>query len=494
MRATLTAAVFLLFSFPQTAQADIVYLNTGGVVKGTVVKDDGSEITIRTQHGQTTISRDDIDRIEECESVAQLYYDKLEKLPPGDADAHFKLANWLKSIHEPQFAKDEFEKAIILNPDHKAARAELGYVKKSGKWVKKDAKPKTPKVVVKKTGKKPEDAPSDEHNLLTGASKEVKALVAKLNSASTTEREDALKKLLDLRRWGDMRPVQEYMRYREAQLIITLQQYEGEILNLLPGQLDGDVRERQTRWFKRFKEAKGMRERLHSYKTLEMLLKDELAGLKKLGKDQAGGVLAEHAKLLVFLKETQGWLKERKQVTTEFGTCLTDVHRAALWARAGDEKKSSQFAGKLEALDKYMLRIVSSWGLEEGSAEAAKKMLSQLNSLRGTEKLPEVKLNELASKAALGHARDMYVNEFFSHTSPTFGTPVYRLQRQFSLKVNWKSETEGELISKSSSSCWAVCKEWLADKSAKETLLGRDWKSAGVANLGTHWVIVFLRK
>jgi uncharacterized protein YkwD len=284
------------------------------------------------------------------------------------------------------------------------------------------------------------------------------------------------------------------MRYREAQLIITLQQHEGEILNLLPGQLDEDIRERQTRWFKRFKEAKGMRERLHSYKTLEMLLKDELAGLKKLEKEQASGVLGEHAKMLVFLKETQGWLKERKQVTTEFGTCLTDVHRAALWARAGDEKKSLQFAGKLKSLDKHILRIVLSWGLEDRSGEVAKKMLSQINSLREAQKLPDVKMNKLASKAALGHARDMYVNEFFSHISPTFGTPTFRLQRRFSLKVNWKSDAEGELVSKSSSSCWAVCKEWLSDKSAKETLLGKDWKSAGIASLGTYWVVIFLRQ
>lgn len=474
MRVVWTAVVLSLCLIQQSAQADIVYLNTGGVVKGEVIKDDGSEITIRTKHGETTISRDDIDRIEECESVEQLYYDKLEKLPGGDADAHFKLGEWLDNINEPQLAKDEFEKAIILKPEHEAARAKLGYVKRSGKWVRKDAKRKKPEVVVKKTAGKPEDEPSDEHNLLTGASKEVKALVTKLDSTSKTEREDSLKKLLDLRRWGDMRPVQEYMRYREAQLIITLQQYEGEILNLLPGQLDEDVRERQTRWFKRFKEAGGMRERLHSYKTLELLLKDELAGLKKLGKEQAGSVLGEHAKMLVFLKETQGWLKERKQVTTEFGTCLAEAHRAALWARAGDEKKSSEFAEKLEALDKYMLRIVVSWGLEDESDEAAKKMLSQLNSLRETEKLPELKMSELASKAALGHARDMYVNEFFSHISPTFGTPAYRLQRQYSLKVNWKSDTEGELISKSSSSCWAVCKEWLSDKAAKEILLGKE--------------------
>ena len=118
MKITSAAAAFLFCVILQAAHADIIYLNTGGVVKGKVVKDDGSEITIQTKHGQTTISRDDIDRIEECESVAQLYYDKLEKLPAGDADAHFKLGKWLEGINEPQLAKDEFEKAIILNPDH----------------------------------------------------------------------------------------------------------------------------------------------------------------------------------------------------------------------------------------------------------------------------------------------------------------------------------------------------------------------------------------
>jgi uncharacterized protein YkwD len=121
-------------------------------------------------------------------------------------------------------------------------------------------------------------------------------------------------------------------------------------------------------------------------------------------------------------------------------------------------------------------------------------MLTDINSLRETEKLGKLKMNVIALKAALGHARDMFVNQFFSHTSPTFGTPDYRLQRQFSLKVNWKTSTEGELISKRSSVSRVVLYEWARDKSAKEILLGKEWKSVGIANLGTYWVVIFLGK
>jgi uncharacterized protein YkwD len=493
MKLRFTIAALLVCAGLGVAHADIIYLNTGGVLKGKIVKSDDSEITVQTKHGETTISRDDIGKIEACESVAQLYYDKLDKLEQGKAEPHFKLGQWLKRINEPALARDEYEKAIIINPDHAGARAQLGYIKKGGKWVKKDAKPKTPKVIVKRGKKKPKE-PADEHNLLSGASEETKKLINKLASAVKSEREEALKKLAELFRWGDVRAVQAYMRYREAKLIITLQQHEGEILNLLHGQLDQDLRDRQLRWFNRYNKATTMRERRHACKTLGMLLKGELAGLKKMTAENAANALDKRTDLITFLKETQAWLKDKNEFTTEFGTCLTDTYRAVLWARAGKEKRSARYAAKLDSFDKYLVRIILSWHLEEKSARAAKEMLTDINSLRETEKLGKLKMNAIASKAALGHARDMFVNQFFSHTSPTFGTPDYRLQRQFSLKVNWKTSTEGELISKRSSVAAVAFNEWARDKSVRETLLSKEWKSVGIANLGSYWVVILLRK
>lgn len=488
---TITASV-LLCLLACGAGADIIYLNTGGVVKGRIVESDDSEITVHTKHGQTTISRDDVDRIEACESVSALYYDKLEKLKQDDAQSHFTLAQWLKRINEPEFARDEFEKTIIIDPDHSGARAALDYIKKDNQWVRRDANPKKPRVVVNRTKK--DEEPADEHNLLGAASDEVKKLIKKLDSAIESEREEALGKLAEVYRWGDVQAVGEYMRYREAQLITLLQQQEGDILNLLHGQLDEDLHERQARWFQRHKSASTMRERLHAWKTLDLLLKNELALLKQLTGEQAKKTLTRHASLVVLLGETQQWLKKKEEFTTEFGTCLTDVYYGILHARAGDGKRASERAKELESLEKYLIRTVLSWQMEEKSAGLTKEMLSLLNAFRENKGLARLRLHEVASKAAVGHARDMYIHEYFGHTSPTFGTPAYRLQRWYSIKVGWKTEEEGELISKRSYLPTGAFNEWLGKESARATILGKDWQSVGMGALGDCWVIILLRR
>jgi len=472
-------------------QADIIYLNTGGVIKGKIIESDDSAITVRTKHGETELSRDDIDRIEECESVSQLYYDKLDKLPEKDAEAHYKLARWLDKINEPELANDEYDKTIILDPDHSGARSKLGYIKKGNAWIKKDSPPRQSRIKVNKRDKQDSQNVPDEHNLLSGTSDDARKAIKKLDSPLKSEREEALKTLAGLHKYGDVQAVQEYMRYREARLIVSLQQMEGGILNLLHGQLDEDLRERQTRWFERFREAGSMRERLHSWKTLDLLLKEELSQLKKLSKQDCEKILESHKNKLVFLEETSSWLKSKDVITTEFGSCLTDVYFALLNVRAGKVKKSQEFTEKLEPFDKYLYRIVTSWHLESKSGLLCTEMMGFINSLRESKGLSKLRIDENASKAAMSHARDMYVNEFFSHTSPTFGTPLFRLQRNFALKPGWKSETEGELISKHSSLPSAVFNEWMGKE--KDKLLNKDWTAAGIACLDNLWVVVFLK-
>jgi uncharacterized protein YkwD len=148
----------------------------------------------------------------------------------------------------------------------------------------------------------------------------------------------------------------------------------------------------------------------------------------------------------------------------------------------------------LGGFEQYLVRIILSWDLEKKSAEGCKEMLSLINSLRQSKGAGQLRMDETASKAAVGHARDMYTHGFFSHTSPTFGTPAYRLQRWYSLKVEWKNDEEGELISKRSSLTSGAYNEWAGDKTAVETLLGSDWHSVGIGNIGDYWVVILLRR
>ncbi|HZV00970.1 MAG TPA: hypothetical protein VFF73_29915, partial [Planctomycetota bacterium] len=62
-RVALTIASLLLTV--GVARADVVYLSSGGVVKGTIVKETADSITVKTPGGSTSIiPRNDIERIE----------------------------------------------------------------------------------------------------------------------------------------------------------------------------------------------------------------------------------------------------------------------------------------------------------------------------------------------------------------------------------------------------------------------------------------------
>jgi hypothetical protein len=119
------------------ARADVIYLNSGGIVKGTIVSENDRSITVKTPGGSTSvISRDEIERIEKGASPEAMYQERLKKIPLGDAEGHYQLGLWLKKINVANLARDEFQKTIMLDPEHKFARDELGYVHdRFGNWV-----------------------------------------------------------------------------------------------------------------------------------------------------------------------------------------------------------------------------------------------------------------------------------------------------------------------------------------------------------------------
>ncbi len=114
---------------------DIIYLNTGGVIKGKIIKRDLDKLVVRTPHGVTTVSTDDVDYIEEGGSLKEMYQERLKQIKDDDATAHYNLGVWLRNVGMYDEAKKEFEKVIKIDPNHDYARCELGYVRKGGKWL-----------------------------------------------------------------------------------------------------------------------------------------------------------------------------------------------------------------------------------------------------------------------------------------------------------------------------------------------------------------------
>lgn len=134
-RAGLTLASLLLLV--GVTRADVIYLSSGGIVKGTIVKKSPDSITVRTAGGSTSIiPMSEVERIEEGASPEAMYRERLAKIALGDAEGHYQLGLWLKKINCRELAREEFQKTIMLEPEHKFARDELGYNRDQvGRWV-----------------------------------------------------------------------------------------------------------------------------------------------------------------------------------------------------------------------------------------------------------------------------------------------------------------------------------------------------------------------
>ncbi|TET32212.1 MAG: hypothetical protein E3J72_20200 [Planctomycetota bacterium] len=126
------AIVFLLYA---AAQADVIHMYDGRKITGRIVSQDDETVVVRARHGEITLDRDDIERIEKGKLPEEVYEEKAGALDKGDAQGHYELGLWCKENRLRPEAKKEFKKVIAADPDHKGARKELGHTKVEGKWL-----------------------------------------------------------------------------------------------------------------------------------------------------------------------------------------------------------------------------------------------------------------------------------------------------------------------------------------------------------------------
>src|SRR5262245_41749454 len=119
------------------ARADTIYLEGGGVVRGTIVEEAYDSVKIRDASGAIqTIKREDIARIEKEKSVKDDFEKRFaDAKRKEDADALAKLGLWARERKMEAEAKRCFELAVKLDPFCKPAREALGFKLWEGKWV-----------------------------------------------------------------------------------------------------------------------------------------------------------------------------------------------------------------------------------------------------------------------------------------------------------------------------------------------------------------------
>lgn len=131
------ALIVILLGLAGAASADIIYLNTGGVIKGEIIEEDDDRYVVKTKYGPIPVNRDDVSFIERG-TDKEIFQQRLKRLKKNDADACVELGGWAQSVGLGEEAKQMFEEAVKLNPEHYFARTELGHHKHKGKWMTED--------------------------------------------------------------------------------------------------------------------------------------------------------------------------------------------------------------------------------------------------------------------------------------------------------------------------------------------------------------------
>lgn len=102
--------------------------------------------------------------------------------------------------------------------------------------------------------------------------------------------------------------------------------------------------------------------------------------------------------------------------------------------------------------------------------------------------LSELEYNWQLSRVARYKSEDMRDRGYFSHTSPTYGTP-YQMMRSFGITFR----TAGENIAKGQTSPEAVVKGWMNSSGHRANILNPSFTEIGVGFAsGNYWTQMFI--
>lgn len=185
-----------LYLAARPAAADVVHLKTGRSIEGTTSP--GAKkgtLEVRKADGSVVVvSEADVVRVEKKENPASEIERRLKALPPGEIEPLLDLLAWAreKSLHRE--AKGIARRVLEIDPNHEAARKELGYVVYENKWIL-ESELKKKKGLVRFRDEWMETAERD-RRLLQEAVKEVEDLFGLVESENPYIQTYAIQKIL----------------------------------------------------------------------------------------------------------------------------------------------------------------------------------------------------------------------------------------------------------------------------------------------------------
>ncbi len=129
-----------VFTFPQSAIADLVKLMNGGELRGKIVasSDAKNKIRVETLTGATVVVERSQVQFVTPRSLSMEEYETRSRSLEDSADAHWELAEWCRQKGLTKQRETHLRRVTDLAPDHEKAQSILGRVWHQGSWIDRD--------------------------------------------------------------------------------------------------------------------------------------------------------------------------------------------------------------------------------------------------------------------------------------------------------------------------------------------------------------------
>lgn len=122
------------------------------------------------------------------------------------------------------------------------------------------------------------------------------------------------------------------------------------------------------------------------------------------------------------------------------------------------------------------------------------QVVDLVNAERKKVGLSPLKVNDQLTKMAQVKAEDMRDNQYFSHTSPTYGSP-FDMMKEFGVSYSYA----GENIAAGQKTAEDVMKGWMNSPGHRANILSENFTEIGVGYVqggayGTYWVQEFIKR
>lgn len=128
-------AAWLLLGAAMVAHADAFRLTSGASIEGSLVSKDEEGYRVRTVAGVVVLPLDSVLRIDKLTSVKAGEYEARRAAAADTLEDQLSVANWCLERGLVFEARRHFERVLSFEPDHEAARKNLGYVRVGEYWV-----------------------------------------------------------------------------------------------------------------------------------------------------------------------------------------------------------------------------------------------------------------------------------------------------------------------------------------------------------------------